>query len=117
MLFRSGDAPGVMISSAACTVMVNTVTPVYADTFDKAVAEVEKDPGNKFKEWVKKNQSEGGWDLMWTAGSMTDESKLLYGVQRRVTIGDQQYECARKSDTADAADCVAKACATLKKAP
>lgn len=112
----SADAPNVMISSNECTVMVGTVTAAYAETMDKAVAEIEKDP-NKLKAWVKKEPAEGGWYLEWTASSMMDEKRTLYGVQRRITVGDKQYDCARNSDSPEGAACVAKACMSLKKAP
>jgi len=109
----SADAPNVMISAEACTVNVSTVTEAYASDFDKAKAEVQKDP-NPFKKFSKEEKTEGGWHLEFELESMMDKTPL-YGVQIRTTIDGKQYECGRNERDAAKIACVVKVCQSLKK--
>lgn len=114
------DSPGdgdvmVMSSDPECTVMVSLVDDVsddYAATFDginKGLA------GGTLKELTKQEHAGDTWDLEYTATSDVDHA-LKYGINVRVKIDGKLYDCTRVTDAQDAATCVAKACASLKKA-
>jgi len=110
----SADAPNASIFNNDCKVSVNTVTPVYTESYDSAVKEVKGDPGTKFKEFKKNEKTADGWHFEWVAeGSM--EPKPVYAVLIRKTIGGKQYECSEKSETPEAAACTVRACQSLKK--
>ncbi|MGC4118513.1 MAG: hypothetical protein QM765_28950 [Myxococcales bacterium] len=66
----SADAPNASIFNNDCKVSVNTVTPVYTEKYESAIAELEKDPGTKFEKWTKKTKTADGWQLEWTCKSL-----------------------------------------------
>jgi hypothetical protein len=109
----TADAPNVKLSSNDCSIYVSTVTEAYTSEYEKAVAEVEKDPGTKFKKFTKQEKTDTGWHLEFEAEGMI-EPKPLYGVQIRTRIGDKAYECGDKAESAEKAQCTIKACKSLK---
>jgi hypothetical protein len=108
----SVDAPAVTVEAAGCKVMVSTTTEAYADNFDAAKREVQKDP-NPFKQFSKEEQGQGGWHLEYELASMLDKTPL-YGVQIRRTFGDKQIECGINVPTTAERDCAARACLSLR---
>ena len=109
----TADAPNVKLTSLACNVYVSTVTEAYTADFDKAVAEVEQDPGVKFKSFTKKEKTATGWHFEFQADGMIDP-KPLHGVQIRSRIGDKSFECGDKAESAEKAQCTVEACLSLK---
>jgi hypothetical protein len=110
----SADAPGAMVSTNTWAVTVSTVTEAYPSDFAAAKKSIEGD-ANKFKEFTKQEEIEGGWHLEFQLTSMMDQSPL-YGVEVRKTIDGKQYSCARNDRDVANRDAIAKACLTLKKA-
>jgi hypothetical protein len=111
----SADAPNARLSIGDDSMGVHTVTAVYASSMEAAKAELQKDP-NPFKKFTKEQATEGGWHFEYELESMIDKSPL-YGVKIRTTIDGKQYECGSNVRDAAIRAAVAKACATLKKAP
>src|SRR6185295_14391946 len=105
----SADAPGNSAFNNDFKVNVNETTLAYTDDFDKAKAEVEKDPGCGFKSWTKAEKTADGWDMEWVCESMIDKS-ARYGVEVRRTFGEKHYSCWEKLDSAEKASAVVKAC-------
>jgi hypothetical protein len=112
----SADAPGAQFFTGnnECSVRVNQTTEAFTNDFDKAKAEVEKDPGTKFVKWIKADKIEGGWHFEWEGESGFEPGKKLYGVQIRRTFGDKQVECWEKAESPDRAACTVKACLSIK---
>jgi hypothetical protein len=109
----TADAPNVKLSSNDCNIYVSTVTVAYVSDYDKAVAEVEKDPGVKFKKFTKQEKTPTGWRLEFEAEGLIDP-KPLYGVLIRTRIGDKEFECNDKAETPEKAQCTLEACQSLK---
>jgi hypothetical protein len=110
----SADAPNYMVSGNDCTAMVNTVTPVYVETFDAAKAEAQKDPMNTFKAFTKEEKTADGWILAWTAESSMDKA-AMWGFSRRFTVDGKAYECTRNNRDQKGHDCTVAACMSVKK--
>ena len=108
------DAPGVMVSTNTWAINLSTVTEAYPSDFAAAKKSIEGDP-NKFKEFTKQEEIEGGWHLEFELTSMMDQSPL-YGVEIRKTIDGKQYSCGRNDRDVANRDAVAKACLTLRPA-
>jgi hypothetical protein len=110
----SADAPGAMVSTNTFAINVSTVTEAYPSDFAAAKKSIEGDP-NKFKQFTKQEEIEGGWHLEFELTSMMDQSPL-FGVEIRKTIDGKQYSCARNDRDVANRDAIAKACLTLRKA-
>lgn len=110
----SGDAPGSRVSTNTWAVNVSTVTEVYPSDFAAAKKSIEGDP-NKFKEFTKQEEMEGGWHLEYILSSMMDQSPL-YGVEVRKTIDGKQYTCGSNERDIAERDAIGRACLSLKKA-
>jgi hypothetical protein len=91
---------------------VSTVTPAYAETFEKDFAEVEKDPGCTFASWTKKETTPDGWHLESKCKGMSGDEKIAINIRKK--IGDKSYSCWQKTEKADQAAAYVKACQSLK---
>lgn len=110
----TADAPGAMVSTNTWAINVSTVTEAYPSDFAGAKKSIEGDM-NKFKEFTKQEEIEGGWHLEYQLASAMDQSPL-YGVEIRKTIDGKQYTCGRNDREVANRDAVSKACLTLRKA-
>jgi hypothetical protein len=111
----SADAPNYSVAPEdyAYTVMVSTVTPAYASTYEAAVAEVKKHT-NGFKAFSKNEKTADGWVLEFEGASLVDKEPL-FGVVVRKKVGETSVECARNEHSVAARDAVARACVSLAK--
>lgn len=115
----AGDSFMIQSNSASdCTVMLSKETPDMMDSYDKVSGQIkEAKMGNgKLKTMKKEEKSEdGSWKLEWEAENTMEPTKTTYGVDYRVMIDGAAYSCTRRTQTAEGAACVAKACASVKK--
>ena len=91
---------------------VSTVTMAYPETFEKDVAEVEKDPGCTFGSWTKKEQTPDGWHLESKCKGMSGADNIAINIRKK--IGDKSYSCWQKTEKPDQAAAYVKACDSLK---
>ena len=91
---------------------VSTVTAAYPETFEKDVAEVEKDPGCTFGSWTKKETTPDGWHLESKCKGMSGNDNIAINIRKK--IGDKSYSCWQKTEKADQAAAYVKACDSLK---
>ena len=112
----SADAPGgqYFTGNNECSVRVNQTTEAFTDDFDKAKAEVEADPGAKFKKWIKAVKTSDGWVFHWEAESAIDPSRKLLAVEYRRTFGDKKVQCWEKTENEESFRCTIRACESLK---
>ncbi len=115
----AGDSFMINSNSAPdCTVMLGKESPDMMDSYEKTLAQIKEGKmGNGKLKTVKKEEkgADGGHKIEWEAESSMDPARTLYGVDYRVMIDGAAYGCARKTDSAAGAKCVANACGTLKK--
>ncbi len=110
----AGDGIMIMASNPECTILLGKVGDMSED-YDRTIASIEKGhAGGKPKSWGKKDKTANGWTITYTATSDIDK-KDKFGVNMRVKVDGNDFDCSRVTDTAEAATCVEQACASLKK--
>lgn len=105
-------------SATDCTIMLGKESPDMMESFDKVLGQIKEGKmGHGKLKAVKKEEkgADGGWKIEWEEESSMEPGKTLHGVDHRVMIDGAAYGCARKTDSAEGAACVAKACSSLKK--
>jgi hypothetical protein len=115
----AGDSFMITSNSAPdCTVMLGKENPDAMESYDSLLKHIkEGTPGfGKLKAMKKEEKgADGSYKLEYESEDDMEPGKSVYGVDYRVAVDGALYGCARRTDTAEGAACVAKACASLKK--
>jgi hypothetical protein len=83
-------------------------------TLEEQKARLEKEPGNKFKKWLKEEKTADGWVLEVERESMTGDALTQVAVRR--TINDKPFNCGSNVRGADEVAKVKKLCQSLRAA-
>jgi hypothetical protein len=109
----SQDAPAGSYAAPGFSVRVSTVTPAFAQTFDRAKQEHEKDPGCVFKSWTKAETNADGWHLQWQCENAIGK-EVNHAVEIRRRFGAKAVDCWEKRPTAEEDERAVKACRRIK---
>lgn len=87
---------------ASPTIFITGANEMIWDAeLSKVKTDLEKQPGNTFKKYLKEEAAEGGFHLEYELSSMMDPKKTLYGFHIRTTIGETQYDCSSNTQSTE----------------
>jgi hypothetical protein len=110
----SADAPGYSVSNNDCKADLNILPPAWPSTYEAEKADIEQDPGTKFKAFTKDTKTADGYHLEFDVESTMESGKQLYGYEIRRRVAGKDIICTNKLDSTAARDCAMAICLSAK---